>query len=523
MSIIEKALERLEGGDGPSRKGAGKESAESGVKPTSATQDESSAYAAPSHIADSLDGEKPNEQYDPTSSDFEKVGFGSSPDPLAQLDNDAAALDLSADFAIARAEAGARVEAPSAAPDGAGDATFSKLADEPTSDTIQSDKPNDIQDDAPLVPEMPSLGIQAHQPKKSDTSPEVDTAPSQTHGGGAGFQEAHIPELKGWVQNPEQVDDAVSTPMLSQIPAAAAISGRQAGVWTESSIQNEAADEFEGNDDETVIHPPSPAGSGRPSQAASDAAQQTKSRLVDINIDRLEAIGMLTPKSDNSLLAEQYRAIKRPVLMQMGGDPAQRPANANLVMLASALPNEGKTSTAINLAISMAQERDKTVLLVDGDVAKSDITKILDIEAELGLTDLLADSSLTVADVMIKTSIPKLSVMPAGTRMPNLTELFASRNMRELMADFAQRYSDRIVVLDSPPLLAASGASVLASLAGQILLVIEAVRTPQRAVNEALRLLGPLDNIGLVLNKVRHTPSEYGYNYSYGYGYGYGQ
>lgn len=235
---------------------------------------------------------------------------------------------------------------------------------------------------------------------------------------------------------------------------------------------------------------------------------------------RLGAMGMLTPTAGNSALAEQYRAIKRPVLMQMEGDEAQRPANANLILLASALPNEGKTSTAINLAISMAQETDKTVLLVDGDVAKSDITKILGIEAAKGLTDLLAYPDLKVADVMLRTSVPKLSVIPAGQRMPNVTELFSGSDMRVFMNELAQRYSDRIVLIDSPPLLSTSGASVLASLAGQILLVVEAVRTPQRAVHEALRMLGPLDNIGVVLNKVRQSSSAYGYSYGYGYGYG---
>jgi protein-tyrosine kinase len=272
-----------------------------------------------------------------------------------------------------------------------------------------------------------------------------------------------------------------------------------------------------GNDEPTVIR--TPDASAAATTLSTQEARIT-SREVQLDMARLGAMGMLTPTAGNSALAEQYRAIKRPVLMQMEGDEAQRPANANLILLASALPNEGKTSTAINLAISMAQETDKTVLLVDGDVAKSDITKILGIEAAKGLTDLLAYPDLKVADVMLRTSVPKLSVIPAGQRMPNVTELFSGSDMRVFMNELAQRYSDRIVLIDSPPLLSTSGASVLASLAGQILLVVEAVRTPQRAVHEALRMLGPLDNIGVVLNKVRQSSSAYGYSYGYGYGYG---
>ncbi|MBT6272870.1 MAG: AAA family ATPase, partial [Chromatiales bacterium] len=214
------------------------------------------------------------------------------------------------------------------------------------------------------------------------------------------------------------------------------------------------------------------------------------SQRIEVSLERLGAAGMLTPTSDRTVLAEQFRAIKRPLLMQVASLGAERKTHANLILVASALPNEGKTSTAINLAMSIAQEQDQTVLLVDGDVAKADITRHLGIEAQLGLTDLLADSSLGVADVMLRTNIPKLTIIPAGHRHPNVTELFSGDYMRALMSEFAQRYTERIVIIDSPPLLATSGASVLASLAGQILMVVEAVRTPQQAVLEALRMLG---------------------------------
>ena len=361
MSIIEKALERC--------KGAGEKT------------------TGPDVQADLHDNRSPDNEESPSSAN-EGYRVDSS-------DGDAAGLDLSADFAVARAEATTGVEAPSLdaadrSDQAAQHAAVSRLADSESG-------PDAPKDDgmAPMAEvDASSIGENsAFKTPVAGTSSPLIGEPST----------AQIPEIKGWVSSPGQRKDA----MVATVEAPDSVS----------------------------------------------AASQTKSRLVDVNLDRLEALGMLTPKSNNSLLAEQYRAIKRPVLMQVSGDPSQRPANSNLVMIASALPNEGKTSTAINLAISMAQERDQTVLLVDGDVAKSDITQILDIEAELGLTDLLADSSLTVADVMIKTSIPKLSVVPAGTRMPNVTELYAARNMRELMADFAQRYSDRIVVLYSPPLL----------------------------------------------------------------------
>jgi protein-tyrosine kinase len=237
---------------------------------------------------------------------------------------------------------------------------------------------------------------------------------------------------------------------------------------------------------------------------------------VAVDLANLERLGLLSPNIGNSPLAEQMRVIKRPLLLQAEAREVEGGANSNLIMVASALPNEGKTSTAVNLAVSIAMERDRTVLLVDADVAKSDVSKILGVDAEFGLTDLLDDPELTIPDVMLRTDIPKLSMIPAGNRHPNLTELFAGDDMRRLMRDLSTRYPDRIIVIDSPPLLATSGASVLGSLVGQIVMVVEAIRTPQSAVAEALKMLGPLDNIGIVLNKARERPS-----FAYGYGYGY--
>ncbi|MFT5394096.1 MAG: protein-tyrosine kinase [Gammaproteobacteria bacterium] len=271
---------------------------------------------------------------------------------------------------------------------------------------------------------------------------------------------------------------------------------------------------------QSCVVPVAPHSEARGYQSAATPPEaRNSSREINLDLGHLRAVGMLTPESDQTLLAEQYRAIKRPLLLQAAMEGADRRPNANLIMIASALPNEGKTSTAINLAISIAQERDRTVLLVDADVAKSDISNNLGIAVELGLTDLLHDPTLSVPDVMLRTNIEKLTLIPAGKRHTNVTELFSGSDMARLMSEMSSRYPERIIIIDSPPLLAASGASVLASLAGQILLVIEAVRTPQRAVKEALRMLGPLDNIGIVLNKVRQGGSEYEYGYGYGYGY----
>jgi receptor protein-tyrosine kinase len=187
-------------------------------------------------------------------------------------------------------------------------------------------------------------------------------------------------------------------------------------------------------------------------------------------------------------------------------------------MITSALPGEGKTFCTINLAISIAMEMDRTVLLVDADVAKPSITSALGIkaEAEMGLMDVLSDRGIDLASVLFKTDMPSLSILPAGTRHARATEVLASERMRILLQEMAQRYSDRVIIFDSPPLLVASEASVLANRMGQILVVVEAGKTQEAALKKALGRIESGNVLGVLLNKGEAPESEYGYD---GYGY----
>ena len=192
-------------------------------------------------------------------------------------------------------------------------------------------------------------------------------------------------------------------------------------------------------------------------------------------------------------------------------------------MVTSSVPGEGKTYTAINLAMSIAMEMDKTVLLVDADVGRARIHQLLKVPLGPGLIDLLTGDSKDVGDVMLRTSVPKLRVIPMGRFHPHSNELLASDDMRRLTQELAQRYSDRMVIFDAPPLLSTSEAVVLASLMGQIVFVVHSARTLQGRVKDALSLVDASKPVGLVLNKVRKGLGSdyYGYG-SYGYGtYGY--
>lgn len=247
-------------------------------------------------------------------------------------------------------------------------------------------------------------------------------------------------------------------------------------------------------------------------------------KILDIDWLALKSKGMLVPEMASTQLAEEYRVIKRPLLMNAFPDEDNGIERANLILVTSSVPGEGKTFTAMNLALSIAMERDKWVLLIDADVAKPSIGGLLGSSGEAGLTDLLKDRNVRFSDVTFKTDIPNLTIMPAGRQDRNSTELLASDAMKRLAKELSARYDDRVVIFDSPPLLAATQGAVLASLVGQVVLVIEADSTPQYIVQESLAKLEACDVVGCVLNKTNQglAFNYYAYFYGYGYGYGYG-
>jgi len=234
-------------------------------------------------------------------------------------------------------------------------------------------------------------------------------------------------------------------------------------------------------------------------------------RHIDINFAKLKARGFVTPDAGSSQIAEEFRVIKRPIIRNAVGRGAFK--HGNLVMVTSALPSEGKTFTSLNLALSIATEIDSTVLLVDGDVAHPSIPEIIGAPHGPGLLDLLTRDDLDFADALVKTNIEKLSLLPAGTRHRRSTELLASEQMASLLREIASRYRDRIIIFDSPPLLATTEARVLATNMGQIVMVVAADATSQHAVNQALATIEGCEIVLMVLNKASRTDvgTYYGY------------
>ena len=247
------------------------------------------------------------------------------------------------------------------------------------------------------------------------------------------------------------------------------------------------------------------------------APSKHSARKVDLDLARMRDAGMVTAASGRTSLLEDFRVIKRPLLKRAFGEASTPGRPNNLIMVTSSLPGEGKTYCAINLAMSIAMELDHTVLLVDADVARPSVLRTLGLPAQRGLMDILIDDKLDLSDVMLRTNVDTLSILPAGTSTPRATELLASSTMSNMVNEIANRYPDRVVIFDSPPLLLTSESRVLASHMGQIVMVVEAQTTTQHAVKESLRQLEGCSNVNLIYNKARDIPGiEETYDYHYG-------
>jgi len=252
---------------------------------------------------------------------------------------------------------------------------------------------------------------------------------------------------------------------------------------------------------------------------ATDYVAPRRKKICHLDFDELAKSGFLTPASKNRRLSEEYRIIKRPLLMNAFGQGAAPVENGNLVAVTSAFAGEGKSFTSLNLAFSIALELDTTILLIDSDVVKCSLSKQLGLEKEKGLLDILQDTNIDVGDVIVGTDLPGLNIIPAGLEHHSPTELLASKKMGVLLSELSKRYPNRVIILDAPPLLATTEASVIMHGMGQILLVVESGRTGHDAIQSAIEHL-EVDTkvVGIVLNKSRYSKGSGYYGGYYGYG-----
>ncbi|MCX7104222.1 MAG: XrtA-associated tyrosine autokinase [Methylococcales bacterium] len=261
-----------------------------------------------------------------------------------------------------------------------------------------------------------------------------------------------------------------------------------------------------------------PINNNAESKVSSFTHQQLNKEIVEIDFARLTSLGFVDPNDSNTQTIEEYRNIKRPIVNNAFGKGSLGINRANLILITSSLPGEGKTFTAINLALSIANERDKQVLLIDADVARPSISKVLGIQPRSGLIEYLDNQDILFSDVLLDTNVPGLRIVPAGKTHKHSTELLSSNKMALLVEELSSRYPDRIIIFDSPPLLAATQGEILAKLVGQIILVVEAERTLQSMVMESVGKLSACDVVLAVFNKTKRNADGAFYGYGYGYG-----
>lgn len=255
------------------------------------------------------------------------------------------------------------------------------------------------------------------------------------------------------------------------------------------------------------VHQPMPAaGAPLPRPQAEDLRP-----VEPIDRTMLARHGFILPDGPVSGQSEEFRIVKRQLLAQANTDP-----RASRILICSALPGEGKTWCAVNLALSIAAERDVEVLLVDADFAKPGIPGLLGLPEGPGLMDALADGDVAVEDCIIRTDVPHLSVLPAGSPSHSDTEHLASARTARVLDALAR--PNRIIIFDSPPVLAASPASVLASHVGQALMIVRADRTSEASLRDAVGLLGACSTIRLLLNGVKFSASGRRFGTYYGQG-----
>lgn len=256
-----------------------------------------------------------------------------------------------------------------------------------------------------------------------------------------------------------------------------------------------------------------PANQAPEPEQESEQASLKRSRTVNLDFNRMQQAGLLVPGMPRSQLEDEVRIIKRPLLDNTTCDESIRPPRANLIMLTSALPNEGKTQTAINLAISIAMELDHTVLLVEADVIRPSVLERLGVKAHKGLLDILEHPGTDLSDVLLRTNIPKLTLLPAGTASGRSTELLASVAMDSLLEELASKYADRVIIFDTPPVLSTTESRVLATHMGQVVMVVEAEKTLTSTVKQAFETVEQHPLVLAMLNKCQGLKAGRAYGY----------
>jgi exopolysaccharide/PEP-CTERM locus tyrosine autokinase len=209
----------------------------------------------------------------------------------------------------------------------------------------------------------------------------------------------------------------------------------------------------------------------------------------------------------NTPEAEEYRKLKTLLVQRTKGDEFR-----NMLMVTSSISSEGKSITAINLAMALSQEYDHTVLLVDADLRRPSVHKYLGIDKGKGLSECLLNE-IDVSDALIRTGIGNLSVLQAGKEIANPTEIFSSQRVRDFLTEMKHRYPDRYIIIDTPPLLPFAETRSLSRLVDGVVLVVREGMVSHRQLNETMEGLKGAHLLGVVYNESSEELTSVAYQY----------
>ncbi len=264
----------------------------------------------------------------------------------------------------------------------------------------------------------------------------------------------------------------------------------------DAPLPSSTAEAARGREGPPIPEQPSDIPVAEPMPGTAPAAKE-----ITVDLRRLESQGIFSPDRAPNRTTEEFRLIKRTVRLNVQAATEAQSKNPNLIMVTSSHQGEGKSFVSLNLALSLAAETDATVLLIDADPSRASVISHLGVKVEKGLLDLLRDEDLGFSDVVLRTNIKRLTILPAGYPDPLSSELLAGSTAAHLLEEISQRYPDRIVILDAPPVLATTETTALALHAGQIIFVVDSRKTTKSAIKESLNLISTCPNIGFVLNR----------------------
>ncbi|MGS2721783.1 XrtA-associated tyrosine autokinase [Paraglaciecola aestuariivivens] len=314
------------------------------------------------------------------------------------------------------------------------------------------------------------------------------------------------------LQKQQQEAEAKSKNLASEQQASSASDSAESSIEKLQKVQQNQ----EQQPLETSSAPATESDTENTAEPAVQPEERASNAKINIDLQKLADKGFVSINSQRSVINEEYRVIKRKLLDNAFGPLSKSLNNSNVIMVTSSRQGEGKTFTAINLALSIALEQNKTVLLVDADVLRPNVMRTLELKNETGLMEYLLGEKDDIADVMCRTNLDNLRIISAGKSHHLSTELLASQRMFDAVEEFSNRYPDRIIIVDTPPLLGINETAVLANLAGQALVVTEEFKTRLVDLENAVKHLNPEMAIGFVVNKTEQVNLEGG-----GYGYYY--